>query len=98
MKASSSTGSSKKSLLIGTPYSPTTGGAHAATTESVNAAVAPTPTSEFMFGAPLASALNPSRMMFRPGPKSASAAMAPPTHGWPSAVSTEPCAYSCSPK
>ena len=24
--------------------------------------------------------------------------MAPPTHGWPSAVSTEPCAYSCSPK
>ena len=52
-------GSSKKSLFTGIPYSPTTGGVSAPATDSPNAAVAPTPTSEFMFGAPMDMARNP---------------------------------------
>mmetsp|Transcript_7398 Transcript_7398/g.18826 ORF Transcript_7398/g.18826 Transcript_7398/m.18826 type:complete len:354 (-) Transcript_7398:838-1899(-) len=81
MKARSNTGSSKKSLLTGMPYSPTTAGVRAPATERPKAAHAPTPTSEFMLGAPLPSALNPSRSIPAPGPASASAAMAAPTHG-----------------
>mmetsp|Transcript_7689 Transcript_7689/g.34829 ORF Transcript_7689/g.34829 Transcript_7689/m.34829 type:complete len:203 (+) Transcript_7689:3362-3970(+) len=75
-----------------------TGGASDPAIDRANAAEAPTPTSEFMFGAPFAKALNPSRMIPAPGPARASAAMAPPTQGCPSAVSSSPCAYSCRPK
>lgn len=95
MNAINSTGSSKKSF-VHCPYSFSCG-FNAPAVDNPNAASEPTPTSEFMFGAPFANACAPSTKIFRPGPNSAPIASVAPIHGCANAFKTSVCAYSCRP-